>query len=464
MTAPPPAPQRGIVLVMVLVMIAMLAMLSVSCMLLVRADLGAATAARRGHQARAAALSGIHRAMAVLLTGVGEGESISDNPGLFQAQKITGEGGEEWYFTVFSENLADPSSPRYGPADESARLHLNTATEQMLLRLPGMTEPLVQCLLDYRDRDTDPRPQGLEQDQLGAGAHLVKNAPLYTPEELLLVKGFTGQVVFGEDANLNAALEPNEDDGEETFPPDNRDGQLDLGLRPLVTTFSYDPDLDSQGNPRIDINRTGEEELKQRLEEAGIGQATADFIIQARKARVRFTDPSQLLEMELEVPDPKRKGRKVRISSGVGRDNLAAVMDKLTCAGGSSRGRQMLPARINVNAAPLAVVRTLPDISDATSQWIVDTRAQLDADARATTAWLYTAPGGVSAEFFKKIAPLLTPRGYQFRVRSFGYNMTHGTFCVLEAVIDLGSGRPEIIYLRDLTRLGPPMPVTTLER
>jgi len=35
---------------------------------------------------------------------------------------------------------------------------------------------------------------------------------------------------------------------------------------------------------------------------------------------------------------------------------------------------------------------------------------------------------------------------------------------VLEAVIDLAGGEPKIIYLRDLTRLGAPLPVTDSER
>jgi len=37
-----------------------------------------------------------------------------------------------------------------------------------------------------------------------------------------------------------------------------------------------------------------------------------------------------------------------------------------------------------------------------------------------------------------------------------GYGVTSGQFRVLEAIVDLAGGSPQIVYLRDLTRLGLP--------
>ena len=97
------------------------------------------------------------------------------------------------------------------------------------------------------------------------------------------------------------------------------------------------------------------------------------------------------------------------------------------------------------------------------NEYIVDTREGLDAQQRATSAWLYTQ-GIVSADTFKQVAPLLTARSYQFTVRSFGYRPGGGRFCVLEAVIDLAWTQPRITRLRDLTRLGVPLIPTGTER
>ena len=73
-------------------------------------------------------------------------------------------------------------------------------------------------------------------------------------------------------------------------------------------------------------------------------------------------------------------------------------------------------------------------------------------DLGGSTAWILTQ-NVVSAEVFKKVRPALTTAPCRFRVRSFGYHLRAGTFCVLEAVIDTASGTPRIVYLRDLTCL-----------
>ena len=124
---------------------------------------------------------------------------------------------------------------------------------------------------------------------------------------------------------------------------------------------------------------------------------------------------------------------------------------------------------VNVNTASAAVLAALPPISSALAEEIVATRRELmdrayeelDEDGRPTTvmqtpAWLYTEGVVSDPEMFKQIAPLLTARSYQFRVRCIGYGVPSGRFRVLEAVLDLTGKQPRIVYLRDITRLGLP--------
>jgi len=118
---------------------------------------------------------------------------------------------------------------------------------------------------------------------------------------------------------------------------------------------------------------------------------------------------------------------------------------------------------VNINTAPAAVLAALPGLSEGAVQRIVDTRSHLDPERAGNTAWLHT-DAGLSAEDFKIVAPKTTARGYQFRVRSFGYSVVHGTFSVIEAVIDLAGGEPRIVYVRDLTRLGVPLSTSGVER
>src|SRR5262249_55678331 len=129
-------------------------------------------------------------------------------------------------------------------------------TEAMLGHLPKMTPYLAQGLLDFLDADDTPRTAGAEQEYYDSlpRPYAVRNGPLSTLGELLLVRGFTPALLYGEDVNLNYQLDPNEDDGDERYPPDNHDGKLDPGWRPFLTVCSYDLNEDNNGIPRTDLN------------------------------------------------------------------------------------------------------------------------------------------------------------------------------------------------------------------
>ncbi|GAG47271.1 unnamed protein product, partial [marine sediment metagenome] len=216
-----------------LVITALASMVAVSILFQIRADVNAARAGHSRQQAYAVALAGVQRASSVLQNGWNDMELWYDNPELFGDQLALAEGGgEQWYFTIYAHNPDDPAEVRYGLTDEGGKLNLNVASEEALAALPNMTLDQVDSLLDYRDGDSDERGEGAEQEyysQLPC-PYLIKNGPLATMEELLLVKGFNGSAVYGEDHNLNGMLETNEDDGDDSFPPDNRDGELDAGL------------------------------------------------------------------------------------------------------------------------------------------------------------------------------------------------------------------------------------------
>jgi len=57
----------------------------------------------------------------------------------------------------------------------------------------------------------------------------------------------------------------------------------------------------------------------------------------------------------------------------------------------------------------------------------------------------------------------VTARSWQYHVHVVGYALPSGRYRVLEAIIDLGVEPPAISYLRDLTRLGLPFRIDTLE-
>jgi type II secretory pathway component PulK len=473
---------RGFVLIAVLVVVALLAMMAVTQMLITRSEMATASATLSGQQAKAAAYSGIVRAMALLQQSAADPATWYDNPQVFQDQCIAGSGADGWYFSVYSPNLGDSRQVRFGLEDENGKFNVNT-----FFSLPGAgataTRPpanpptitldtflpdhpdLRDCLLEFIDPQKRPQPLGVGQEYYDSLSvpYRMKNGPLSSIDELLLVKGFTGQMVYGNDANRNGTLEPNENDGDASFPPDNADGSLDLGLAAYLTAVTYGPNVSSRGTRRVNIN-----DPKQINAVATDFPETAKFLDAEQKSNSwkPYNDPAALLGKTLDMHDPAdtnpaNKDKKVPFNSGIRtKDDLAKALDLLTCGGDASiGGQEVLIGRVNVNTAPAKVLEAILGDAQA-AQRAVDTRGGLSASERETPAWLLdvlSSDPAQAADAFRKAGPYITARSFQFRLRSMGYNPASGRYCVLEAVIDTTGRTPRVAYLRDLTGLGVPL-------
>ena len=186
---------------------------------------------------------------------------------------------------------------RFGISDEASKLNLNEATESQLLLLLQTVladdpdrdpQVIVDAILDWRDSDDEPRSEEFpaEQeyyDELDV-PYRVRNGPFQTVEELLLVRGVTGDVLYGEDFDRNGLLTDNEDDADESFPLDNQDNELSQGLYPYLTVLSYESNVTNANRQRVSL-RAGESALREELElwfedEPGV----VDFVISAAAA------------------------------------------------------------------------------------------------------------------------------------------------------------------------------------
>jgi len=454
--------RRGVVLVAVLVITALAAMVAASMTFRMRAEVMAASATQAGQQARAAAMSGIRLAMQTVHAQGEKPDVWWDDPQRFRNRLVCDDGANRWYFTVYAADPSEPDRLRCGLTDEGGKLNVNSATAEALTDLPNMTPERVDCLLDYLDRDDETRPYGAEQDYYNnlPQPYLIRNGPLATLEELLLIKGFDASVVWGEDANLSGRLEPNEDDAEESFPPDNADGLLDAGLRGLLTV-APPPDR-PQPDRRIDIN--GDPEQLNLLDDSELDPQTAAFIRLYRTEGNLFNSPADLLEMTYTLREDHEAAGDFRagdqIASGVSEDDLPLVLEALQASSpGATHGpAETAPGPVNVNTAPEVVLAALPGMDRTPAKRIVDARSTLGPEARSSLAWLRTE-GIVSPETFARLRPSLAVRSSHFRVQCAGFAYPGGTFRVLEAVIDVSGERPRLTYVRDLTRLGLPFEV-----
>ena len=87
----------------------------------------------------------------------------------------------------------------YTVVDEESKININIAEAGLLFGLFSQTLPeptavsIVECILDWRDADSNPKPEGAEDEYYStlSPPYQCKNAPFDLLEEILAVKGMT---------------------------------------------------------------------------------------------------------------------------------------------------------------------------------------------------------------------------------------------------------------------------------
>ncbi|MBM4075877.1 MAG: general secretion pathway protein GspK, partial [Planctomycetes bacterium] len=180
----------------------------------------------------------------------------------------------------------------YGLMDESAKLNLNLLdrlklddeqVHTLLMNLPGMTVETADCILDWIDTDDTRRPYGAESDfyESLTPPYRAKNGPIESLDELLMVQGVTPALLYGEDANRNGLLDPNENDGDKSPPMDDADGMLIHGWSAYLTAHSRESNRRADGTKKINLNNGLLTELYDSLLES-FDEDTAKFVIAFR--------------------------------------------------------------------------------------------------------------------------------------------------------------------------------------
>jgi type II secretory pathway component PulK len=442
--------QRAFVLLAVLIVIMLASMVAISLLFRLRAEETAGAAGAGSEQAWAVAISGVQEAMRLAVNFQPGSTDWRDNEAVIRNRLVLDDGSDRWYFTIYSPGTeGDQTEVRWGLTDEASRLDLNEASETMLTRVPGLKLSQVQALYDFLDADNTPRPEGAEQEYYDglATPYTVRNGRLASFDELLLVRGFSRALLYGEDANLNFRLDPNEDDGPALFPPDNGDGKLDRGMRSLLAVSSYDRNVDNDGVPRANIN-----DPTARLFTDELPSQVINYISALRSNKVQLYHVAELLQAKGKFKDAK--GKEFELASGVGREELSKILDRF-----STTDDKKLLGLINVNTASAAILQTLPDMEEGNADAIVAARRGLTPDKLRTPDWIFQEDL-VTAEQFKTIAPFITTRSWQFTFQVIGYALPSGRFRVLEVAIDVARDKPAITYLRDITRRGLPFRIT----
>jgi type II secretory pathway component PulK len=453
---------RGVALIIVLFLSALLTLLMYTFLREMQVEYGLATSIGREAQARQLAWSAVEKASVILAAETspvaGPSSKWFDDP-------------DEWYEVelgdgVYSMIRMTPEADgklRYGIMDEAARFNLNTIPKEILLKLPKATEEIADAIIDWRDADENQQPSGAENSyyQSLPKPYRCKNTPFTTVEELLLVKGMTPEILYGEDWNQNGILDANENDGDKSPPADNSDGILDFGFIAFLTVHTYERNVSNDGQPRVDLNTATPEQLQQTL-----GSVLSPAELQQIPTRRPYPSVAHLLPM---IPMEKWK----------------QIVDRVSIMSGTAG-----PPLLNVNTASKKVLEMIPGMTPDDVSKLVAHRTQEGADL-STLGWLADALQGAeqsqaAIQKLQQIVPYLTTRSFQFRfdvvarigpksereatttttkkMDSTGPPPPARVMKRLMVILDRGQGGAgRIVYARDVTRLGQPYPKVPAE-
>ena len=339
-------------------------------------------------------------------------------------------GDASFWFIGRSDQQTALDEPWFGFVDEASKLNLNTATLAMLEALPRMTPELAAAIIDWRDSNTSITDGGAEDEtyQRLNPPYRCKSAPFESIDELRLVYGMDTEILYGDDGNMNGALDPNENDGDNSAPDDDRNGVLDPGLLEYVTVWSRE-----STTGRTNVN-----------DQAGLAIVLQDVFGTSRANQIL----AQLSGGGGGGGGQTSYTNEVQfyLASRMTRNEFDQVAEQLVAA---PIGTNYVAGLVNINTASEAVLQCIPGIGTQYSSTV--TAYRLGNTDLKSVAWLVEVIGSDAA---KLAAPYITTRTYQFTadiaaVGHYGRGYQRAKF-----VFDTSDGTPRIAYRQDLTHLG----------
>jgi type II secretory pathway component PulK len=363
----------------------------------------------------------------VLAVLANEGDAVHDlGEDQFQAIQV-GEG----YFWIVRPDYGDNQMPLFGLVDESAKLNINAATFDQLQKLPGMTYTAASSIMDWIDTDSNVERDGAEDEYYMRlpQPYQTKNGPLETVEELLMVRGITPVMLYGD----GTAAPLGQSSGARVFSSNSvlQDPQIARGLYDLLTIYSVEANTAADGSPRINIsnmNRQARNQLTTLLGQK-LSSGRANQIVQAVRGQ-QFSDIFAFYAR-----------------STMTADEFDQVADNLTTV-----GNQTLRGRVNVNTAPASVLACLGNLDSTDADKLVSARPATTS-GQTSLAWVADALGGKAIG----IGNSITTRNYQYSADIVAASGNGRAFKRVRIVVDTRTGTPTVVYRRDITDRGWPM-------
>jgi type II secretory pathway component PulK len=349
-----------------------------------------------------------------------------------QALQVGDEPGDpKFWFVGRDANQQPTTDPVFCLVDETSKLNLNTASQVMLDALPlaAMNSDFAGAIVNWRSNRGQSSNGALDNIYPSLNPpRLNKGAPFESIDELRLVYGATLDLLFGEDTNLNGALDPNEDDGDQSPPHDNQDGQLEPGMFEYVTVFSAQPNTTRIGTARVNVTSSAtRSQLGALMTGKGISQARASAIL-------RFIGNATFSSVAAFM-----------VTSQITPAEFALIHTSITATTGTSS-----QGLVNVNTASASVLACIPGIGPNNAQSLVNYRLA-NPTALTSFAWLTSV---LSPAAIRRAGPFITDQSYQFSADIAGVGRYGRGYHRERVVFDTSGTTPRVIYRQDLSPYG----------
>ncbi|MGA1393342.1 MAG: hypothetical protein ACO38W_09330, partial [Phycisphaerales bacterium] len=227
------------------------------------------------------------------------------------------------------------------------------------------------------------------------------------------------------------------------------EGSVPRGLSDLLTVHAAEPSIDSEGRPRIPISPPWTDAMGEAITER-LGEDAANVVRAVISGNLQGEGEALTRGLALARD---RDLAEIMVRARVAIDDWIRPIDILSFESGEER-----TGRLDLNTASAAALRMLPGVTEDEASAIVDARERLTAQERATVMW----PAMLEIwpiERYPELIERITVRSYLWRMRlacgTVDAESPDGPIedaTVWEVVVDLGSDRPRLAALREITQ------------
>lgn len=332
-----------------------------------------------------------------------------------------------------------------GPFDEHSRMNINTVSKAQLYAMDDVGL-LADAIVDWRDTNDEEEMSGAEsRSYLGRPEvfYEPRNANFRSIPELEMVLGAWPKDVRGEDWNLNNRLDPNENDGDASFPDDNADGILDYGLAGLFTARTRPVAKTLAGDDRVDLKTASADDVVQRT---GVSPQQAQQLVEAAKQGNFYVEQliSTPLGQQAQQPaaSSSTRGRSGRSSAGRGSSGSTAQqnsslkpeqLDAILRECVTEAPKPGAVGRVNINTVSKKVLEQVYGLEPKVAQRIIDRR---DTATGITTLGELSRIDGLSPQDAAQIARTMDTQSSVYTITSRGRAPGTGTEVEIIVVVD----------------------------